>query len=105
LEGYNKFNEPIITAKRQQIPLILCWAMTIHKSQGQTIERLRVDLSKCFMNGQIYTALSRVSNPKYLQIINFPLNRLWCSGKVRDYYKELTAFSKKISSSNSELNV
>jgi len=61
--------------------------MTIHKSQGQTVERLRVDLSKCFMSGQIYTALSRVSDPKYLQIINFPYNRLWCSSKVREYYQ------------------
>lgn len=89
IEGYDENNEPIITATRCQIPLILSWAMTIHKSQGQTIERLRVDLSKCFMPGQIYTALSRCSNPQYLQIINFPLNRLWCSKKVREYYQSL----------------
>jgi len=76
VEGYDKFNEPIITATRTQIPLILSWAMTIHKSQGQTIERLRVDLSKCFMAGQVYTALSRASDPRYLHIVNFPRNRL-----------------------------
>lgn len=89
IEGYYENGKPYIVAKYSQIPLILSWAMTIHKSQGQTIERLRVDLSKCFMSGQIYTALSRCSNPQYLQIINFPRNRLWCSKKVRDYYKEL----------------
>ncbi|CAG8551823.1 879_t:CDS:2, partial [Cetraspora pellucida] len=43
--GYDAKNEPIITATRTQIPLILAWALTIHKSQGQTIERLKVDLS------------------------------------------------------------
>lgn len=89
IEGYDENNEPIITATRTQIPLILAWAMTIHKSQGQTIERLKVDLSKCFIGGQIYTALSRASNPEYLQIINFPLKRLWCNWKVKEYYHNL----------------
>jgi ATP-dependent DNA helicase PIF1 len=89
IEGYDKNNEPIITACRIQIPLILSWAMTIHKSQGQTLERLKLDLSRCFMPGQIYTALSRASDPNYLQIINFPLPRLWCNDKVREYYRTL----------------
>jgi ATP-dependent DNA helicase PIF1 len=89
IEGYDENGNPNVFATYSQIPLVLSWAMTIHKSQGQTIERLRVDLSKCFMPGQIYTALSRCSNPQYLQIINFPRNRLWCSKKVRNYYQEL----------------
>lgn len=89
IEGYDDYGEPIITARRTQIPLILSWAMTIHKSQGQTIERLRLDLSRCFMPGQIYTALSRASDPNYLQIVNFPLQRLWCDRKVREYYRLL----------------
>lgn len=44
--------EGTVEAKREQIPLILAWALTIHKSQGQTIERVKVDLKRMFEMGQ-----------------------------------------------------
>ncbi|KAF8139878.1 hypothetical protein EV363DRAFT_1151927 [Boletus edulis] len=39
-------------AKRRQIPLILAWALSVHKSQGQTLERVKVDLGRIFEKGQ-----------------------------------------------------
>lgn len=41
-----------VEARRLQVPLILAWAISIHKSQGQTIAHLKVDLGRIFENGQ-----------------------------------------------------
>ncbi|XP_019170957.1 PREDICTED: uncharacterized protein LOC109166458 [Ipomoea nil] len=56
--------------QRRQFPLMLSYAMTINKSQGQTLSHVGLLLKKpVFVHGQLYVAASRVSNPKGLKIL------------------------------------
>lgn len=74
---------------RDQVPLVLAWAMSIHKSQGQSIDRLRVDLRRTFEKGQIYVALSRATNKEQLEVYNFDHQRIIVSQEVQNFYKSL----------------
>lgn len=59
-----------VVATRRQFPLCLSYAMTIHKSQGLTYERLEVDGSNIFLPGQLGVAIGRSVKKKGLRIIN-----------------------------------
>ncbi|KAK7960777.1 hypothetical protein PG988_011991 [Apiospora saccharicola] len=88
-----------IQAQRKQVPLILAWALSIHKAQGQTLERVKVDLGKVFEKGQAYVALSRATNKQGLQVLRFDKNRVMAHPRVIQFYNKLysaeTAIKKK----------
>jgi ATP-dependent DNA helicase PIF1 len=86
-----KFDEEIGGMKTEaqmiQIPLILSWAITIHKSQGMTLDKVRCDLSKVFADGQIYVALSRVKTIEGLYIDGLDFRRIKANQDVVEFYK------------------
>lgn len=51
--------EEITIAAYEQIPIALAWAISMHKSQGQSFEAVHIDPSSCFAAGQLYVAISR----------------------------------------------
>ena len=57
-----------------QIPLRLAWAITVHKSQGMTLDAARIDLRRAFVEGMGYVALSRVRNLENLYLAG--INRM-----------------------------
>lgn len=78
-----------VLASRTQIPLLLAWAITIHKSQGQTIPRLSVDMTGIFETSQAYVGIARCPDPNNLQITNFNKNVVMASESCVEFYRRL----------------
>lgn len=79
-----------VHAHIEQLPLRLAWAITIHKSQGMTLEKAVVDLSRVFECGQAYVAISRLRS----------LSGLYFQGILTDRIlmvdREVMEFDKKL---------
>jgi len=73
-----------------QIPLILAWALTIHKSQGATMDTAEIDVgNNIFECGQTYVALSRVKSLEGLYLSSFDVSKIKVNKKVQQFYEEL----------------
>ena len=85
-------------ASFSQIPLRLAWAITVHKSQGMTLEAAEEDLTKTFEPGQGYVALSRLKNIDGLRLLGYNEISLLVDGlalKADNRFQELSAHAEK----------
>ena len=77
------------------MPLKLAYAISIHKSQGASIDYLEIDLGDdIFISGQLYTAISRSTNIKNLRLINFSESSLIKNKKIKNFYKKIYIYNR-----------
>lgn len=85
----------VVKAEISQIPLRLAWAITVHKSQGMNLDTAEIDLSKCFIEGMGYVALSRLRSLAGLKLVGINELAFWINEKILNLDKELRQMSQK----------
>lgn len=87
IEKYDEEKGMIVTeAGVNQIPLLLAWAMTIHKSQGLSLDKISCDLSDIFSPGQAYVALSRARSLQGVFIDKINFDKICANKKAKEFY-------------------
>ncbi len=89
--GYHSWqSETIPSVGVKQVPLILAWAITIHKSQGASLDLAEIDIGNgIFECGQTYVALSRITDLNGLYLKSFNPAKITINKKVLNYYSSL----------------
>ena len=90
-------------AQLMQLPLRLAWAITVHKSQGMTLDAARIDLSRAFVEGMGYVALSRVRSLKHLILDGMNGMALRVSPLAKEIDNNLRSRSEQALVDNAEL--
>ncbi len=80
----------VVDAGVSQVPLILSWAITIHKSQGLTLDKISCDLSDAFSPGQVYVALSRARSLEGVFIKSINFDKIFADKNAVNFYRDLS---------------
>jgi len=77
-----------LQATRKHIPLRLAWGLSIHKSQGQSLDRVYLDLTKIFEKGQAYVGLSRCRSLEGLFLNGFHESAIQAHPDAIEFYQQ-----------------
>lgn len=95
-----KFLDGKAVVTRLQIPLLPAWALTIHKSQGMSLDRVHINLTNAFGSGMTYVALSRARHLQGLQVEGFSRDGVKTNAKVIKFYNEISSGSGDVEERN-----
>jgi ATP-dependent DNA helicase PIF1 len=79
----------VVMATRAQVPLCLAWALSVHKCQGMTIDKVEVDVAASWDAGQAYVALSRCTSLEGLSLLGYRRDKIRAHPKVLEFYAKL----------------
>ncbi len=86
-EKWEQKNDARILAQRVQVPLRLAWAITIHKCQGMTLDKVEADLQSVFEHGQAYVALSRAKTLEGLFLTGLKVSAITADPEALAFYE------------------
>ncbi len=102
LDDHKNIKEEVL-GSFEQFPVRLAWAVTIHKSQGLTFDRLIIDAGKSFASGQVYVALSRCRTLEGIVLKSkITPDVIFCDHRVDNFQTETNANEKIDDIINSE---
>lgn len=87
--GLDEMGRETYDAEYSQFPLTLAYAITVHKSQGQSIDDMLFDAHGVFAPQMTYVALSRGRDLEKLSLTNFDKNSIWVDSKIHEFYDSL----------------
>ncbi len=94
----------VVKAEINQIPLRLAWAITVHKSQGMSLDVAEIDLSKAFTFGMGYVALSRVRTLAGIKLMGLNDIALQVNNDVVELDKQLFSLSLSLANKLRQMN-
>jgi len=84
-----KPEHPKYALKRTQVPLMLSWAITVHRAQGATLPCVIADLREAFSPGMAYVILSRIQSLEGLYLEGIRYSKIKCDPRVKKFYADV----------------